>query len=216
MRVLLFPFFLPLLLVTSCCWTRVPAAEPSAATDHAVVQALLRIPESKLKDYPKQRAAVLRHLSSLRQTDPARYVSISSRLAIRDNADALHEIMNRPEAGQEAIDAANLLLKNGKLSMLAESLRSDDERAAAAAATIIGSINAKEAAALLKRKRTAATGVSLLAGRGGCAAGRRAAAFAPLCRDALPADRRGLPRDATPSRRREAGVRSPSFLPAAA
>ena len=98
------------------------AADETSAQDHAVVQALLRIPGAKIDAYPSQKNAVLRHLARLQADSPNDYVKIAAQLGVQDRPEVLYEIVAREEGGQAAIDAASLLLNNGKTELLQSAL----------------------------------------------------------------------------------------------
>lgn len=121
----------------------------SEARDHAVVQALLRIPAAKLDSYPEQKDAVLRHLARLQVESTQDYVKIAAQLSVQERPEVLQEILVREGAGQSAVDAADLLLRHGKIALLKATLESDDDRASAAAASAIGAIHVADAANLL-------------------------------------------------------------------
>lgn len=122
----------------------------TAASDHAVVQALLRIPGAKLRDYPWQADAVKRHLGRIYKHSPSEYVRIAKQLEVRDQAERLIHIMKLPDARQAGIDAAGLLLRFGDQAKLKATLDAADDRSAAAAASLLGFVASDETAQMLK------------------------------------------------------------------
>ncbi|MGI9471983.1 MAG: PVC-type heme-binding CxxCH protein, partial [Rubripirellula sp.] len=122
----------------------------SVASDHAKVQALLRIPKATLENYPHQSEVVRRHLHRLLQTSPSEFVAIVDQLDVPGESEALQSIMLDPDSGQAGIDATSLLMRFGHSEVLETALQNSDDQRAAAAATAIGFVNSKDAASLLR------------------------------------------------------------------
>ena len=120
------------------------------ASDHAIVQALLRIPNATLDAYPHRAEAVQRHVARLLDVSPDEFVDVVEQLEVPSQSEALQTIMLDPESGQAGIDATGLLVRTGQLGVLTSALENKDDRVSAAAATAIGFVNSKEAANLLR------------------------------------------------------------------
>ncbi len=99
----------------------------SAAADHAVVQALLRLPDAKASDFPGQEAAIARHLKRLSASAPGDFVRIAKQLGQVDDPAALLAVIQSPGGGQAAIDAVPMLIESGHADMLAEALENEDD-----------------------------------------------------------------------------------------
>ncbi len=121
----------------------------SAASDHAIVQALLRIPGANMKDFADKSDAVHRHLRRLAESDPAGYVKIAMQLGVADDPQALITIMTSPDAGQPSIDAASLLAKTEQLSVVGDLLSDQDDAKAILAMTAIGFAGGEKVASML-------------------------------------------------------------------
>ncbi|TWU60762.1 hypothetical protein Poly51_10430 [Rubripirellula tenax] len=120
-----------------------------AAADHAVVQALLRIPDAKMSDYPASEATVSRHLRRLADANPSEYVSIAGRLGVTDDARSLLAIATGIDSGQAAIDSVRLLEKSGQLALMNEILAGDDEARMIRALTAMGHAGGETVAAMV-------------------------------------------------------------------
>lgn len=112
------------------------SAEPSAAGDHAVVEALLRLPQGTLEAHPKKREAVLRYLS--RNVGTRQYVTVAQRLGVYEQSDELVEMLTKVPFDNLAIDAAKLLLKARNFEAFQAALQSEDPERAASAAKAAG------------------------------------------------------------------------------
>lgn len=91
-----------------------PAASPDAARDAAVVQTLLRLPQFDVNAKPKWRAAVLRHLETLRGTP--KYVELIERLKLRGVRDQLIELATEADDENVAVKAATLVIRRHGLN----------------------------------------------------------------------------------------------------
>lgn len=128
--------------------TLLSAAEPAAA-DHAIVQAMMRIPEAELSDFTDQKDALLRYLDSIQDDRPQEFVKIVRQLKVKDRPDQLQQIMLQSESDQSCIDAAGLLLEFGHQEVLVAALNSSDDAVAAKSATTLSHVSQKSTAQML-------------------------------------------------------------------
>ncbi|WP_165440646.1 PVC-type heme-binding CxxCH protein [Rubripirellula amarantea] len=146
-----------LLAVVSSSWVAAEAAESttgtaatgSAAADHAIVQAMLRIPGAKLDHYPQRKEAVLRHVQRLSESDPASYLRIAGQLGVPTDATALTRIIKDPNAGQASIEAAKMLAQSGGMEPIADLISNNEGEARISLIETIGHVGNKEVAEVL-------------------------------------------------------------------
>lgn len=112
----------------------VPAAEPTAATDAAIVEALLRLPGGSMTD--QQIPAVHRFLS--RNVGTEKYIAVASKLGVVDQTDELIGMLSAVPSNNLSIDAAKLLQQGGEFDAIARTLKQADVEKAATAARALG------------------------------------------------------------------------------
>ena len=88
------------------------------ASDHAIVQALLRIPNATLDAYPHRAEAVQRHVARLLDVSPDEFVDVVEQLEVPSQSEALQTIMLDPQSGQAGIDATGLLVRSGRIDIV--------------------------------------------------------------------------------------------------
>ena len=114
---------------------RANAAEP-AASDHAVVEALLRLPNVDLSQRPQAREAVLRYLG--RNVGNENYVRVAKQLQVFDQVDELAQMLTAPVGGTLAVEAARMMARGKHYDAMERLLRDLDSERAAAAARALG------------------------------------------------------------------------------
>jgi putative membrane-bound dehydrogenase-like protein len=117
--------------------------------DHAVVQALLRIPDSDLKKFESQTESVQRYLSSIAESDHEKFVSIAHRLRVSGIEDRLVEIASIPSGGNASVSAARLLIGRGQSERLQSLLKTADAEVRQALVQNIAAVESLEAAQLV-------------------------------------------------------------------
>ncbi|MFK7734565.1 MAG: PVC-type heme-binding CxxCH protein [Pirellulaceae bacterium] len=111
------------------------AAKP-AASDHAVVEALMRLPEVNLNQRPEAREAVLRYLR--RNVGNENYARVANRLQVFDQVDELTEMLTASEGGNLAVEAARMMARGKHYDALETLLRDSNAERAVAAARVLG------------------------------------------------------------------------------
>ncbi len=122
------------LLATSLVYSA--GDETSAASDHAVVEALLRLPNGTLDNHPAQRSAVLRYLS--RHVGTGQYIKVARQLNVYEQTDELIQMLASAPDQNVRIDAAKLLIDAGKFDAIQQVLHSENADDAATAARTLG------------------------------------------------------------------------------
>ena len=136
-RYLTFPALLSLAIaLTNTSWNLACASELNPAADHAVVEALLRLPPSDLKSQPKQLEAVKRYLK--RNVGTPRYVRVAKDLKVLDGTAELQSMLQAIPFSNLSIDAAKLLIQSEQFDAIEQSLTSDNSEAAANTARALG------------------------------------------------------------------------------
>lgn len=130
--------------LTCCVWTTITshlatAADATAARDHAVVEALLRLPEGTLAQHPEQRAAVLRFLKS--KSGTRQYIEVAQKLGVTEQTEQLVQMLTAVPFTPLGIEAAKLLLANHQLAAIEAAVQSDNDDQACAAITAISYLN---------------------------------------------------------------------------
>jgi putative membrane-bound dehydrogenase-like protein len=121
----------------------------STAHDHAVVQALLRIPDSNLKNFESQTVSVQRYLSGIATSESEKFVSIANRLQVPGVEDRLIEIASMTNGGNAAVEAARLLIDRGQAGQLRSLLQSADTETRQALVQNIAAVESASAALLV-------------------------------------------------------------------
>lgn len=125
---------LALLILSFPCL--VIAAEPNAAKDHAVVEALRRLPSVSLDDRPEQKAAVLRHLERIAGTQ--QYIDVAKQLKVFSQTEQLIQMAGRVPFDSLAVDAARLLVQQKQFEALEKALGQESIEHAVSTATSLG------------------------------------------------------------------------------
>ena len=143
----------------------VHSASPGPGNDHAVVEALLRLPKDTLVNHPAQRSAVDRYLENVVGT--AQFLKIVEKLDIRDKAPEVAKFLQKMPFTTDATQAARLLLQFREKDLLRSAIDESNDELAGIAITAIGYANAEAAIEMLipivissdrsLRVRTAAT-----------------------------------------------------------
>lgn len=110
--------------------------DPKPAADHAVVEALLRLPPTDLSKRPTQLAAVRRHLKL--NVGTSRYIRVARDLGVLDGTAELRAMVEAVPFSNLSIEAAKILVKAGSFDAIERSLGSEDPVAAAATAKTLG------------------------------------------------------------------------------
>lgn len=112
--------------------------EAELARDHAVVEALLRLPAGALEQHPDQRAAVLRYLQ--RNSGTAQYADVAKRLGVLDQTDQWIKLLTA-ESGSLAVEAARVLVDQQQFPAVEKAIEQSEEHSAAALLSPLGYVN---------------------------------------------------------------------------
>jgi putative membrane-bound dehydrogenase-like protein len=123
------------------------AAEP-AASDHAVVEALLRLPNVDLNQRPEAREAVLRYLE--RNVGNENYIRVAKALQIFDQVNELTIMLTAPEGGNLAVEAARMMASGNHYGEFENLLRDTNTERAVATARTLGFLSNKRVLRLLQ------------------------------------------------------------------
>ncbi|GIW97197.1 MAG: hypothetical protein KatS3mg111_0530 [Pirellulaceae bacterium] len=124
------------------------AAQGPTAQDHAIVQALMLLPEGTLERFPNHRLAVLRYLESVAGSEE--YLRIADRLNVLEQVDILRRMVQATPVTTRNVDAARLLLRAGRVDAIREAMNSADQEAAQAMCQALGHLGSPDAVELLK------------------------------------------------------------------
>ncbi len=113
--------------------------EPANAQDHAVVEALLRLPEGTLAKHPEQRAAVLRFLAS--KTGTRQYVDVAKRLGVFEQTDQLLKLLTATPFDTLGVEAARILLANNQFAAIEAAVQSANEDQRCSTLSALGYLN---------------------------------------------------------------------------
>ena len=107
------------------------------AADHAVVEALLRLPAQSLDELPEQRAAVNRYLS--RNIGTPKYIDVARRLNIAGDKDDLLKMLTSTPSSTVSAESAKLLVRQKEFDAIRDAIvNAEPENAAAAVASLRG------------------------------------------------------------------------------
>jgi putative heme-binding domain-containing protein len=106
------------------------------AKDAIVVRALLRLPGIDLSNKPEQKAALLRHLETLKGSE--RYLDIVEKFQLRETRDELLRLMIEHSDGSLGVKSAGLLVKFDERELLAKAMADADLAKAAKVVTALG------------------------------------------------------------------------------
>jgi len=124
------------------------AAETSPGHEHAIVEALLRLPKDTLAKHPTQRPAVERYLERVAGTP--QYLKVVEKLDIRDKAPELAKLLQKVPFTSDATQAAQLLLQFGETDLLKASVNDTNDETAGIAITALGYANSETAVNMLR------------------------------------------------------------------
>lgn len=125
------------------------ANEAEAAADHAVVEALLRLPARTIEPKSPQGKALERHLTRL--AGSPRYFEIAKRLGAPGQDKHLQEVLTAVPSNPSSVEAARLLAKEKKWELVKQILAIEDTEKAAAAAVAVGYLGHKPAQEMLQQ-----------------------------------------------------------------
>ncbi len=123
-------------------------AGATAAKDHAIVEALLRMPPDTLAQHPEQRPAVLRFLK--RKSGTQQYLDVAKQLGVLDQTEQLVQLLTAVPPGALGVEAARLLADDNQFAAIEAALKLDNEEQASAAASALGYVTKPEARQLLQ------------------------------------------------------------------
>lgn len=114
-----------LVLLALAAWPRSCAAQSEAdasqrAKDALIVRTLQRLPASALDSRPEAKAALLRHLQTIRHSES--YFSLIEKFRLIEMSDDLLQVVLGQEDTQVAVKAAGLLIRLGQTDKLAKAL----------------------------------------------------------------------------------------------
>lgn len=137
----IFKFLVIIALVSglSLPGSRARAEHADEAHDHAVVAALLRMPEGTLAKHPEQRPAVLRYLQ--RQSGTQHYLDVAKQLGVTEQTSELVKMLTAVPSGTLGVEAAKLLVQGQQLAAIREALASNNDEQAASAAASLAYVN---------------------------------------------------------------------------
>jgi putative heme-binding domain-containing protein len=135
-----------LLLAASVALAQDP--DPAQRSKDALkVKALVRLKQFNLEGKPELKAAVVRHLETVRGT--AQYLELVEKFQIREAAGELARLASEATDDTLAVNAAQLLLKFDAKEAIAAALAHPDDAKAARAVTILGLTDQPQVADLL-------------------------------------------------------------------
>ena len=140
--------FLIVALATLCLPQKAQANEAEAAADHAVVEALLRLPAQAIEPKSPQSKALERHLTRL--VGSPRYFEIAKRLGAPGQDKHLQGVLTSVPSKPSSVEAARLLAKEKKWELVKRSLEMENTEQAAAAAVAVGYLSHKPAQEMLQ------------------------------------------------------------------
>ncbi len=123
------------------------AAEPGLGHDHAIVEALLRLPKTTLGNHPEQRSVVKRYLEHVAGT--SQYLSIVEKLELRDQSPKLAKMLAQTPFTTDATKAAKILLQLDEKGLIQTAIDNPNDEAAVVAITAIGYANSDAALGFL-------------------------------------------------------------------
>jgi putative heme-binding domain-containing protein len=138
-----------LAFVLALC-VRVRAADPDPAQrakDALKVKALVRLMQFNLDGKPELKAAVLRHLETVKGTPE--YVDLAAKFQLRQAAGELARLITEAADDTLAVDAARLLVKFDAKEALATAIANPDDAKAVRAVTILGLTDLPQSVELL-------------------------------------------------------------------
>jgi hypothetical protein len=137
------PILRLLLVVAAILPAMLHADDPAQrAKDAIVVRALLRLPGFDLSNKPEQKAALLRHLETLRGSEP--YLDIVEKFQLRETKDELLRLIVEQGDAPLGVKAASLLVKFNERDLVTKAMADPDSSKAAKVVTAIGLLaNAK-------------------------------------------------------------------------
>lgn len=106
------------------------------AKDALIVRTLQRLPASALKARPEAKAALLRHLQTIRHTES--YFSLIEKFRLTELTDELLQVVSKQEDTQIATRAAGLLVRLGQTDRLAKSLQAAKPEEAERLVSVLG------------------------------------------------------------------------------
>ncbi|MDZ4848458.1 MAG: PVC-type heme-binding CxxCH protein [Pirellulaceae bacterium] len=119
------------------------AADLGPGHDHAVVEALLRLPKSSLEKHPEQQAAVARYIKRVSGT--SRSLMVIEQLGVRDQLLELDGILRKAPFSTDTTQATRILLQFGEKALVQKAIDDPKDETAVVAITAIGYANADEA-----------------------------------------------------------------------
>jgi putative membrane-bound dehydrogenase-like protein len=123
------------------------AAEADAGRDHAVLEALVRLPAADLEAYPQHREAVSRYLQRVEGTPE--YLRLVSRLKLRAELPKVAKLLHVIPFNTESTQAALMLLEMEAFDLVRAAVDDPEDAKAAAAIAALGYANSGPATTLL-------------------------------------------------------------------
>lgn len=133
MRFLSLCLFVPFVLIVPVA---IRADDSTKAKDALIVRTLLRLPGVDLSAKPEAKAALLRHLETIRETQ--QYLDIVEKFNLRECSGELLKVVAGEADSALGVQAAALLLKLDKGSLLAKAIADPDDAKATRVVTLIG------------------------------------------------------------------------------
>src|SRR5688500_18737572 len=99
------------------------------AKDAKIVETLLRLEGFDISGRPEIKAAILRHLATIKKTEP--YFMLVRRFDLKEASDELVSVLLEDPASTFGVESAKLLLKLGELPRLKKLIDGEDAEAAA-------------------------------------------------------------------------------------
>src|SRR5262245_16387780 len=118
------------LLLLSCLVAMIPMGATCAqedaqrAKDAIVVKALMRLPGVDLSAKPEAKAALLRHLETVKGTEP--YLELVEKFKLREAREELLRLALEQSDNTLGVKAAGLLVKFGELELLVKAIADPD------------------------------------------------------------------------------------------
>jgi putative heme-binding domain-containing protein len=124
------------------CWLLTIASiltaqdDSQRAKDSLIVRALLRLPGIDLSQKPEAKAALLRHLETLKGTE--QYVEVAGKFQLRETRDELLQLAIEQAESTLGVKAAGLLVKLGERELIVRALADPDPAKAAKLVKALG------------------------------------------------------------------------------
>ena len=152
------------------------AESKQSRSDHAVVEALRRLPQNTLDNHPDLRAAVLRYMQARSGTHD--YVELARTFGVYEETEELLALLLQAPKSNLNVEAAHALVESDQLAAIVDALKDGDSQAIAAAVSALGHLGQPEVvqmvgAMMLDEERELSIRQSAASGLGRTGSGQR-------------------------------------------